>query len=76
MNSTSTIYLDDVRYAELEAVLAAAGEEAPLAWLSLEGVRERGSRRHAGVLELTTWPGGERRRLANADFHGARLEWL
>ena len=27
------------------------------------------------MLELTVWPGGERRTLAHVDYHGAWLEW-
>ena len=76
MDSVSTVYLDDARYAELQAVLAAAGEEAPLAWLSLEAPRGATASDTVPVLELTTWPGGERRRLAHVDYHGAWLEWL
>jgi hypothetical protein len=28
------------------------------------------------VLDLQTWPGGERRRLAKLDGHANTLEWL
>jgi hypothetical protein len=74
--SVSTVYLDEHRYQELVRALARAGEEAPLAWLSLEGVRNGPDASVEGVvLELTTWPGARRRRLARVDYHGAWLEW-
>ena len=62
------------RYLQLLDELARAGEDAPLAWLSMESPRhERG---YAGTaLELTVWPAGETRRLAQLDHHAASLEW-
>jgi hypothetical protein len=32
-------------------------------------------RKHFG-LTIQIWPGGERHEIANADFHGAWIEWL
>jgi hypothetical protein len=73
-SSVTTMYLDDERYADLRAAFARAGADGPLAWLSLEGPRD--DRVYEGVaLDLTTWPGGETRRLARADYHGTWLEW-
>jgi hypothetical protein len=73
-HSVSTTYLNEQRYSRLVDVLRRAGEEAPLAWLSLEG--PRGDPDYHGVaLDLTRWPGGETRRLAKADYHGAWLDW-
>lgn len=78
-HSASTAYLSPEERARLAAVVEAAGEERPLAWLSFE---------HAGddvdgeigfetfALDLRVWPGGERRRLARLDGHGNRLRWL
>jgi hypothetical protein len=73
-HSVSTTYLNEERYARLVDVLRRAGEEGPLAWLSLEG--PRGDPDYHGVaLDVTQWPGGETLRLAKADYHGAWLEW-
>ena len=52
-----------------------AGSQGPLAWLSYESVEETPGF-YVFVLELQTWPGGERRRLARLDGHANRLEWL
>jgi hypothetical protein len=74
-DSVSTVYLHEERYQELVRVLAEVGRDGPLAWLSLEAPRD--DREYgATALELTTWPGGETRRLARVDFHCAWLEWL
>ena len=75
MTSVSTVYLAEERYQTLVATLARAGRDAPLAWVSLEGVRNA-SDADGVVLELTAWPGGETRRLARVDYHAAWLEWL
>jgi hypothetical protein len=76
LTSVSTVYLDEERYQELVRSLARAGGEAPLAWLSLEGVRNGPDASVEGiVLELTVWPGATRRRLARVDYHAAWLEW-
>ena len=78
-HSASTAYLSPEERARLAAVIEAAGEEGPLAWLSFE---------HAGddvdgeigfetfALDLRVWPGGEPQRLARLDGHGNRLRWL
>ncbi|HEX5376873.1 MAG TPA: DUF2332 domain-containing protein [Solirubrobacterales bacterium] len=47
-----------------------AGADAPLAWLRMEPVDDRAD------LELTTWPGGETRRLARVGYHGSPVELL
>ena len=74
MSSITTVYLDDDRYAGLVDALARAGADGPLAWLSFEGPRH--DREFDGVLlELTTWPGGETRRLAQVDHHAAWMRW-
>jgi hypothetical protein len=74
VSSVTTTYLRDDRYRDLLRVLARAGRDGPLAWLSLESPRR--DRRYEGVaLELTTWPGGSTRRLARVDFHATWLEW-
>ncbi|HEY3183289.1 MAG TPA: DUF2332 family protein [Gaiellaceae bacterium] len=74
-DSVSTVYLDEERYQQLVSAPAQAGRDGPLAWLSLVGPRD--DREYgATALELTTWPGGETRRLARVDFHCAWLEWF
>ena len=73
-SSASTAYLTDDEFARLEAAIGAAGEEAPLAWLSMEPPRETPFSQFG--LELRRWPGGECRRLADVHYHGAWIEWL
>jgi hypothetical protein len=67
----STIYLPSDAAAELDAALAAAGEDGrPLAWLSTrlwEG-------QAVPQLELRIWPGPQRL-AAYVDPHGNRLDW-
>ena len=60
--------------AHLAAVGSAATEAAPLAWLSFEAASGSVDRRPA--LDLTVWPGGETRRLAICQPHGAEIDWL
>jgi hypothetical protein len=73
-SSVTTMYLPDERYHDLRSAFARAGEEGPLAWLSLEAPRH--DHGYEGLaLDLTSWPGGETRRLARADYHGTWLEW-
>lgn len=47
------------------------GERRPLAWLRFEA----DGKTPGGALMLTTWPGGETRTLARADFHGSWIDW-
>lgn len=55
--------------------LAAAGRRAtrasPLAWLRME----RDGDPNGAALALSLWPGGEKRVLARADFHGRWADW-
>lgn len=60
--------------AHIEAVGAKATEAAPLAWLNFEAASGAVDRRPA--LDLTIWPGGETRRLAICQPHGAEIDWL
>ena len=65
----------DTQTAIRDALLEAgshATASAPLSWLRMEPVPEGG----ACELRLTSWPGGEERRLADVDFHGRWVEWL
>lgn len=61
-------------------ILAALGEAggkasaaAPLYRLRMEPL---GPHEGWATLSLTSWPGGETRRLAGCDFHGRWIEWL
>lgn len=49
----------------------AATKEAPLAWLRMESDGQQGS----AALTLTTWPDGDEREIARADYHGRWVEW-
>jgi hypothetical protein len=58
----------------IEAGGAEATPDAPFAWLSMEP----DPKDMAGPFEilLTSWPGGETRRLATVHPHGAYVNWL
>jgi hypothetical protein len=58
--------------ATLEDYGAAASRAAPLAWLRMEAVPGRPA---PIELRLTLWPGGEDRRLATVQAHGAAIAW-
>lgn len=71
-------YLSGPQRSAVQQVLAAAGArasaEAPLAHLSLEPERVgQGSSRF--LVELTSWPGGQRRVLAECLGHGPPVSW-
>ena len=76
MNSTSTIYSTTSATPSSRPRSQRRGKRRRSRGSSLEGVRAAAAADTPPVLELTTWPGGERRRLAHADYHGAWLEWL
>ncbi len=59
-------YLDAAGRACVDEALERAGAEGPLAFVSNPHLDMR----------LQLWPGGEAEVLAQADFHGAWLEWL
>jgi hypothetical protein len=65
--------------ATVEQLLAAAGaaatERAPLAHLRLEPSRVVGTRDFGFSVQLTTWPGGGQRVLAEAEGHGPPVVW-
>lgn len=83
-SSASTVYLEDEAFLRLSAEIAAAGNQGPLAWLSLEGRGGGPSTAFTGeeewrgghALELQLWPEGERLLLAKVHYHGAWLDWL
>jgi hypothetical protein len=66
-------YLPDQARESARAALEAAGEEAPLAWIS-GGRSERSQQEWA--MKIRLWPGGDRELVAYADWHGAWLEWV
>lgn len=67
-------YLSDEERSVFSDNLQAAGERAtkgaPLAWLRMEPGGERAD------VHLTTWPGGETRRIARVGYHGSPVELL
>ena len=56
----------------LEEAGAKASPDAPIARLRMEPLDPKDG---WATLSLTTWPGGETRRLAKCDFHGRWIEW-
>jgi hypothetical protein len=74
-HSVSVVYLSRAIREQLREEIEEAGKEGPLAWLSYESVEETPGY-YVFVLDLQTWPGGERRRLARLDGHANTLEWL
>jgi hypothetical protein len=54
----------------IEQAGARAGDDAPLAWLSMEAGEVQAD------VRLTTWPGAEERTVARATFHGPPVTWL
>lgn len=58
--------------AMLEEAGAGATAQAPIARLRME---PRDPKDGWATLSLTSWPGGETRRLARCDFHGRWIEW-
>jgi hypothetical protein len=81
-HSIVTMYFSNADRARLPDLLAEAGsrasDDAPLAWLSMEQsgnpTQEREGRETD--IDLTIWPGGERRTIARASFHGRNVEML
>lgn len=67
-------YLAEDELSSFHRLLREAGERAtgaaPLAWLRME---PNGAR---AEVRLTTWPGGEDRRIAHAAYHGSPVELL
>jgi hypothetical protein len=67
-------YLGEHGIAQLKATIEQAGErardDAPLAWLSMEAGADQAD------VRLTTWPGGRRRLLARATYHGPPVDWV
>lgn len=77
MHTIAYQYFPPEGQARIRAHMARVGErateDAPLAWLSFEATSDQVDRRPA--LDLTIWPGGETRRLAICQPHGAEIDW-
>jgi hypothetical protein len=67
-------YLTEENRENLRLVIEDAGRrvtaDAPLAWLSMEPGADQAE------VHLTMWPGGERRLIAQAGFHGRDVKVL
>jgi hypothetical protein len=67
-------YLTEEHRENLRRVIEDAGRrataEAPLAWLSMEPGADQAE------VHLTMWPGGDRRLIAQAGFHGRDVKVL
>jgi hypothetical protein len=78
-HSIVTMYFSNADRARMPELLAEAGsrasDDAPLAWLSMEQSASPQEGRETDI-ELTIWPGGERRTIARASFHGRNVEIL
>ena len=70
-------YLPDAVREAAEAAISAAGRaattDAPLALLSFEGAKADPAR---AELQLTSWPGEERRLLAHSTHHPVTVDWI
>jgi hypothetical protein len=73
-HSVVTPYLTEDNRENLRRVIEDAGgratADAPLAWLSMEPGADQAE------VHLTMWPGGERRLIAHASFHGRDVKVL
>lgn len=72
----STIYLPLDLRRHLNGMVENAGSKMPLAWISTPTPEEHGERRSDYPLELTIWPGGDKRTVARMSNSGDRLEWI
>jgi hypothetical protein len=79
----STIYLPLDAPHRLNTLISEAGREMPLAWISTPTPEEQGQTRPGSLgdveaypLELTIWPGGERRIVARMSNAGDSLQWI
>jgi hypothetical protein len=75
-HSASAVYLRREDAERLRETMERAGERGPLAWVSFESDEIKAGDYHRFVLEIQTWPGGERRRLARLDGHANSMVWL
>jgi hypothetical protein len=73
LNSAALGYLDEAGRRAVRDALERAGAEGELAYVTATRPATRSHHYWGLVVEL--WPGGGRRELAHADFHGAWLDW-
>jgi hypothetical protein len=73
LNSAALGYVDEAGRQAVRDALQRAGADGPLAYLTATEPAD-GSDNYWG-LAVELWPGGARRELAHADFHGAWLNW-
>jgi len=73
LNSAALGYVDEPGRRAVRDALEREGREGPLAYLTTTQPAT-GSHHHWG-LAVELWPGGGRREVAHADFHGAWLDW-
>ncbi len=68
-------YLPAAAQARTQALIESAGraadENAPVAWLRMEG----DGRTDSAAITLRLWPNGHERLIARADFHGRWVDW-
>jgi len=73
-HSVVMLYLSEEARESVRRIIEEAGErstgDAPLAWLSMEPGKDQAD------VHLTMWPGGERRLIAQAGFHGRDVKVL
>jgi hypothetical protein len=73
-HSIVMLYLDENARSRVASIIGEAGARAttaaPLAWLAMEPGADEAD------VHLTIWPGGERRRIATAGFHGRNVKLL
>lgn len=75
-HSASLSYLREEAREQVRDSIAAEGERGSLAYVAYEFDKGAPERYESFGLDVTVWPGGERRRLARLDGHGNRLRWL
>jgi hypothetical protein len=67
-------YLTAEQRNAVRRALTRDGERGRLAFVETTWPRDRAGT-HYGIF-VSTWPGGWRREVAHADFHGAWIDWL
>jgi hypothetical protein len=73
-HSLVLVWMDEPTRERIVSTIIRAGERAtrhrPLAWLRMESGGMQAD------VHLTTWPGGEKKLIARAGYHGRPVEWL
>jgi hypothetical protein len=73
LNSGTLGYVDETGQRAVRDSLERAGAEGPLAYVTT--TQPATGSHHYWGLAVELWPGGRRREVAHADFHGAWLDW-